>query len=320
MGTPTVDALLEAVSVEIEAFAICQIGEGVRLIVPPVQMIVVHYVLEGTAHLTIDERESVEAGPGSMLIVPPERLQHLATSSDSLMNKQAFEVCSPVREGILVIDATSAKCEPTVRIACGAVLPNPLGSFGPLKSLARPVVEDLSDYPVVAASFAALLEEIKAPKDGSRALMSALMKGCLVVLLREHLETSRTAGTAPAVFQDTRLSRAINAVLNFPATPHSLTSLAKEAGMSRSAFAREFRAALNQTPMEFVARVRLDLAHRLLETTALGVEGIAAAVGFSSRSHFSHLFREHYGTDPSAFRRGENTAGTAAVAAADVGG
>jgi AraC family transcriptional regulator, activator of mtrCDE len=221
------------------------------------------------------------------------------------MNKGAFEVCTPVREGILVIDATDGKAEPTLRIACGAVLPNPLGSFGPLKTLARPVIEDLSDYPVVSMSFATLLEEIKAPKEGSRALMSALMKGCLVVLLRRHLEASRTAGTAPAVFQDTRLTRAISAILNFPAAAHSLTSLAKEAGMSRSAFAHEFRATLDHTPMEFVARVRLDLAHRLLETTALGVEGIAAAVGFSSRSHFSHLFREHYGTDPSTFRRGE---------------
>jgi AraC-like DNA-binding protein len=303
MGAAAVDALLEAVSVEIEAFAICEIGEGVRLIVPPIEMIVVHYVLEGTAHVTIDERESVEAGPGSMLIVPPERVQHLATSSNALTNKQAFEVCMPVREGILVIDATDGTVEPTLRIACGAVLPNALGSFGPLQSLARPVVEDLSDFPVVSAAFAALLEEVKAPKEGSRALMSALMKGCLVVLLRRHLETSRTSGTAPAVFQDKRLSRAVAAILNFPAASHSVTSLAKEAGMSRSAFASEFRAALNHTPMEFVARVRLELAHRLLETTALGVEGIAAAVGFNSRSHFSHLFREHYGTDPSSFRR-----------------
>jgi AraC family transcriptional regulator len=57
------------------------------------------------------------------------------------------------------------------------------------------------------------------------------------------------------------------------------------------------------TPMEFVARVRLDLAHHFLETTGMPVEGISVAVGFSSRSHFSHLFREHYGVDPSSFRR-----------------
>src|SRR4051812_16760874 len=242
MATATVDALLEAVSVEIEAFAICEIGEGVRLIIPPVEMIEVHYVLEGTLHHTVDENESLEASPGSMLIVPPERLQHLATSSDTVTSRDCYDVCVPVREGMLVVDATDGS-EPTLRIACGAVMPNPLGSFGPLKTLTRTVVEDLSDVPVVSAAFAALLEEIKAPKEGTRAMMSALMKSCLVVLLRRHLETSRLSGTAPAVFQDARLSRAITSVLNLPAAPHCLASLAKEAGMSRSAFAREFKTA-----------------------------------------------------------------------------
>jgi AraC-like DNA-binding protein len=302
MATSTIDALLGAVSVEIEAFAICEIGDGVRLIIPPVEMIEVHYVLEGTLHHTVDESETLKAGPGSMLIVPPERMQHLATSSETVTSRNCYDVCVPVREGMLVVDATDGR-EPTLRIACGAVMPDPLGSFGPLKSLTRPVVEDLSDFPVVSAAFAAMLEEIRAPQEGSRAMMSALMKSCLVVLLRQHLERSRREGTAPAVFQDRRLSRAVTAVLNLPAGAHSVTSLAKEAGMSRSAFAREFKAALDMTPMEFVARVRLDLAHHFLETTGMPVEGISVAVGFSSRSHFSRLFREHYGVDPSSFRR-----------------
>ena len=303
MGTATIDALLEAMSVEIEAFAICEIAEGVRLVIPPVEMIEVHYVLEGTLHHTVDETQSLEAPAGTMLIVPPERLQHLATSDDARTERDCYDVCIPVREGMLVVDATEGQ-KPTVRVACGAVMPNPLGSFGPLKSLTRPVVEDLSDYPVVSAAFSALLEEVKAPKEGTSAMMSALMKSCLVVLLRRHLERSRLLGTAPAVFQDARLSRAITAILNLPAAPHSLASLAKEAAMSRSAFAHDFKAAIGMTPMEFVARVRLDLAYRYLETTGMGVEGIATAVGFSSRSHFSHLFREHYGVDPSSFRRG----------------
>lgn len=73
--------------------------------------------------------------------------------------------------------------------------------------------------------------------------------------------------------------------------------------MSRSAFAREFKAALDLTPMDYVSRVRLSLAHRLLLTSGIRVESIAATVGFSSRSHFSRLFRERFGTDPSSLRR-----------------
>ena len=56
MATSTLDALLGALSVEIEAFAICEIGEDVRLTIPPVDMIEVHHILEGTLHLRIDEK------------------------------------------------------------------------------------------------------------------------------------------------------------------------------------------------------------------------------------------------------------------------
>jgi transcriptional regulator GlxA family with amidase domain len=73
--------------------------------------------------------------------------------------------------------------------------------------------------------------------------------------------------------------------------------------MSRSAFAREFKSALGVAPMEFVTRIRLNLARRLLISTSRAVEAVAAEVGFGSRSHFSRLFRDHYGTDPSTFRR-----------------
>jgi transcriptional regulator GlxA family with amidase domain len=124
-----------------------------------------------------------------------------------------------------------------------------------------------------------------------------------VVLLRRHLSSSRQAGTAPALFSDARIGRAIAAVLDRPSANHSVTGLAKEAGMSRSAFAREFKAMLGVTPIEFVTRIRLNLARRLLVSTARPVEAIATEVGFSSRSHFSRVFRDHYGIDPSTFRR-----------------
>lgn len=302
MSTSVLDAILGTLSVEIEAFAICEIGEDVRLVIPPVDMIEVHHVLEGTLHLTIDEKETIKVGPGGMLIVPPGRLQYLATSEDTITSKDGPDVCVPVRDGMLVVDATDGK-QPTLRIACGAVLPDPSGSYGALDSLVRPVAENLSDVPVVSAAFASLLEEVASPTEGTRPLTSALMKACLVVLLRRHLHTSRIAGVTPALFHDPRIGRAIAAVLDRPAGPHSVTLLAKEAAMSRSAFAREFKSAVGLTPMDFVARVRLSHAHRLLLSTSIAVETIASSIGFGSRSHFSRLFREHYGTDPSSFRR-----------------
>lgn len=302
MGSSTLDALLTALSVEVEAFALCEIAENVRLVFPPMDVIEVHHVLEGTLHLTIGDDEPIEAPTGAMVIVPPGRLQYLSASKTTLTNKVSSDVVLPVREGMVILDATDGGGA-ILRIACGTVQADPNGSYGPLDGLSQPIAEDLSDAPVVAAAFRAMLEEVAAPEEGAMALTSALMKACLVVLLRRHLQSTSRAGTPPALFSDARIGRAIAAILDCPSADHSVTSLAKVAGMSRSAFARDFRATLGVTPMEFVTRIRLNLARRLLVSTVRPVEAIAAEVGFKSRSHFSRVFKDRYGTDPSTFRR-----------------
>jgi len=302
MGSSTLDALLSALFVDVEAFALCEIGEDVRLVFPPMEVIEVHHVLEGTLYLTIGDGVPIEAPAGSMVIVPPGRLQYLAASKSVATSKISSDVTLPVRDGMVILDATNGG-QSVLRIACGTVQPDPNGSYGPLDGLSQPVAEELSDVPVVSIAFKAMLEEVAAPGEGTMALTSALMKACLVVLLRRHLQSSRKAGTAPALFSDARIGRAIAAVLDRPSDDHSVTSLAREAGMSRSAFAREFKATLGVTPIEFVTRIRLNLARRLLVSTVRPVESVSAEVGFSSRSHFSRVFRDHYGIDPSTFRR-----------------
>jgi len=302
MGSSTLDALLSALFVDVEAFALCEIGEDVRLVFPPMEVIEVHHVLEGTLYLTIGDGVPIEAPAGSMVIVPPGRLQYLAASKSVATSKISSDVTLPVRDGMVILDATNGG-QSVLRIACGTVQPDPNGSYGPLDGLSQPVAEELSDVPVVSIAFKAMLEEVAAPGEGTMALTSALMKACLVVLLRRHLQSSRKAGTAPALFSDARIGRSIAAVLDRPSDDHSVTSLAREAGMSRSAFAREFKATLGVTPIEFVTRIRLNLARRLLVSTVRPVESVSAEVGFSSRSHFSRVFRDHYGIDPSTFRR-----------------
>src|SRR4051812_21975306 len=121
MATSALDAILGALSVEIEAFAICEIAEHVRLVIPPVDMIEIHHILEGTLHLTVDEGETIEVGPGAMLIVPPGRLQYLASSREIATSKDSLELCVPVRDGMLVVDATDGN-EAKLRVACGAVM------------------------------------------------------------------------------------------------------------------------------------------------------------------------------------------------------
>jgi transcriptional regulator GlxA family with amidase domain len=150
----------------------------------------------------------------------------------------------------------------------------------------------------------AVLAEFAAPAVGTRALTSALLKQCLVLLLRRRSATPDGVAAWLPVLGDPRLARAVLAMLERPAGPHSLGDLADLAGMGRSAFAGRFSAVLGRPPIEFLKEVRLRRAARLLETTDLPSGWSPSRVGYASRSYFSRAFKELYGTYPAGFRAG----------------
>ena len=86
------------------------------------------------------------------------------------------------------------------------------------------------------------------------------------------------------------------------AEPLSLSTLAREAGMSVFHFARVFGELEGQPPHRFLTDVRLARAAARLREGA-GVTETCYAVGFGSLSHFVTTFRRRYGTKASDFRR-----------------
>lgn len=87
-----------------------------------------------------------------------------------------------------------------------------------------------------------------------------------------------------------------------PSATHNVSALATLVGMSRSAFARSFRANFGQSPMEFLSAIRLNQAAELLRTTSLPLKAVGVQVGYKSRSSFSHAFQRVFGVSPAQFR------------------
>ncbi|MEO6217039.1 MAG: AraC family transcriptional regulator, partial [Sphingomonas sp.] len=261
-----------------------------------------HYVLSGTMHLMVPGQPAIMCGPGSVVLIPPGLAQTMAADDQPARDVTAAEHCTMTREGMMMFDATAGAGTGDLRVVCGLIMASISGSFGLLDAVTRPIVEELSDVPIVRQGFALMLDEISAPTLGSRALIGALMKACVVMLLRRHFAGSGHDFGVLSSLRDPRLGKAVAAVLDKPAAPHSVASLASVAGMSRSAFAREFSHNLAMSPMAFVARTRLHHGAELLRSTKLPVKLIAASIGFASRSHFSRAFASAYGADPSRFR------------------
>ena len=82
-----------------------------------------------------------------------------------------------------------------------------------------------------------------------------------------------------------------------------LRELAARVGTHEKRLSRVFKELTNRTVFEFVREARLHEAQRLLLESAMRIEEIAAAVGFSSAANFSTAFREYFDCTPSACRQ-----------------
>jgi AraC family transcriptional activator of mtrCDE len=302
MSNPVLDTLLLTLDVAVDAFAICEVKRGYRLIGRPKNTIEIHYVLAGTMHLHTPARDVVVCGPGSLALIPPMMPQSIAADASPGRDVLAVDCCSIVREGILLFDAAQGGAG-DLRVVCGAVTASGSGSYGLFDGIGAPIVEEMGDLQVVRSAYAALLSELERPGLGSRALSGSLMKTCLMMMIRRHFERTGATPLSLHGLGDPRLAKAVATVMNRPAEPYTIATLATAVGMSRSTFAREFSRAFQQTPLEFVTRTRLYHAARMLKSTSVPVKVVAASAGFSSRSHFSRVFHQIYGTDPSTFRK-----------------
>jgi len=83
----------------------------------------------------------------------------------------------------------------------------------------------------------------------------------------------------------------------------SLSAIGRRAGMSIRTLSRRFRQHVGTTPALWVARARVRRAQRLLESTDLSVERVAAGVGFSSSAVLREHFGQVVGTSPQGYRR-----------------
>lgn len=78
-------------------------------------------------------------------------------------------------------------------------------------------------------------------------------------------------------------------------------ALASEVGLSESQLKRRMRAAVDQSPVEFIRNLRLERAAQLLRQRAGNVGDVAFAVGFQNLSYFSKCFRARFDAAPSQY-------------------
>jgi AraC-like DNA-binding protein len=87
---------------------------------------------------------------------------------------------------------------------------------------------------------------------------------------------------------------------------HSLDKIAEDMNLSRSSLYRKIKDMTGMKAIDFMKKVRLQFAAKLLVNRDYTVNEVAWRTGFSDTKYFSKCFYKEYGLVPSKFRSGRS--------------
>lgn len=149
----------------------------------------------------------------------------------------------------------------------------------------------------------ALIRELRSDRPGGTVVVEKLAEVLLVQVLRAHYEQSAiTRGFLAGMF-DERLTRALRLIHANYREGLTLDDLAGAAGMSRSAFAQQFKSTVGVAPVAYLANWRMCQANEILRQGDVTLAQVAPRVGYHSEISFSRAFKRQFGKNPSSVRR-----------------
>lgn len=84
--------------------------------------------------------------------------------------------------------------------------------------------------------------------------------------------------------------------------PNPIAGMTQQAGLAPTTFARRFKRATSYGPMDYVHRLRIEKAKKMLEASNTTIECIGRAVGYEDPASFRRIFKRKVGITPSTYR------------------
>lgn len=96
-----------------------------------------------------------------------------------------------------------------------------------------------------------------------------------------------------------RVMKCINA--HITEQDFNVERLAEEVGISRAQLHRKMKEITGVTTSDFIRNLRLEQGAKLLREGNVNVTQVTYAVGFNNQTHFSSIFKKHFGVSPTAY-------------------
>jgi transcriptional regulator GlxA family with amidase domain len=82
-----------------------------------------------------------------------------------------------------------------------------------------------------------------------------------------------------------------------------VSELAEKALLAERTFIRRFKTATGNTPSEYIQRVKIELAKKLLENDKSAIKEICYETGYEDQSYFRNVFKKYAGLTPVEYKR-----------------
>jgi AraC-like DNA-binding protein len=275
---------------------------------PPDRLAAFHYVVEGSVVVIPEGGAPCVLKAGEAVLLPHNEA-HVLASAANLPSINAGELLRTIApNGVARISHGGGGAR--THMVCGFFGGN--AHLHPLlTNLPQVMTFDLATLPSgewMAGTFAYAANTLAEGNTGAPTILTKVSELMFVEALRRYLTALPHEQTGwLAGLRDRAVGRALalmHARLNEDWTADAL---AREANLSRSAFAERFTTLIGMPPMRYLTYWRMQVAMQKLRETRLMVAQIAFEVGYESEASFTRAFRRETGLPPATWRT-ENAA------------
>ncbi|MFD0368932.1 AraC family transcriptional regulator [Streptomyces sp. NPDC127114] len=266
---------------------------------------VLHYIVEGGCWITGDGHTPIELRAGDLIVFPTGVAHRLSDCPDrqGIPLKAVLPERKAGTSGEIRIEGTGAES----RLLCAGLHYDASAATGLYRALPWALVLDRAQVdrePLLRDTLRLLASADRPVEPGDRLITLRAFEMALVLALRPLLRELAGNPASLPVLRHPGISRALVMIATRFAEPWTIDSLAREVGMSRSAFTAAFRELVGESPARHLTARRMQEAARLLTETSLPQSAVPARVGYQSAVGFHLAFRKWYGMTPGEHRSG----------------
>ena len=267
-------------------------------------VIIYHLLTEGHASARLLDGESIALSAGDLVIFPHGDPHIIENGPRTKTVDMAQELARIAARGLKL--ARFGGGGEVTKFICGFMACDPRLSqvfLSGLPPVFKVSIRNTESGRWLENSIRFSVNEAGASRAGGEAVLAKLSEVLFVETLRAYiadLPAHQTGWLAGA--RDEEVGKTLALMHRNPAHPWTIATLAKEAGVSRSVLAERFRRYLNEAPMAYLTRWRLQLGAQMLASTSYSVAQIAAEVGYESEAAFNRAFKRDFTVPPARFR------------------